>query len=672
MTTIPRRQLLRGVLAGGALIGGVPLLVSASANATAGRREAGPRWLGAGPFQHVYDPSPDQDHKRYLNDHCTIKGPDDKWHLFSIIGDTAPAGQVPDSAVEDHIAHAIADRLDGPWESQPHVLTTDTSKGEDHLWAPHVIEHDGTYYMFYSAGAPKGEPWAINLATSKTLTDWERNEKNPLFRYGGAARDPMVLRIGDEWVMYYTEVDEQRHHIVAARTSKDLREGWSDARAVWTDAITDHTVSVTESPFVVERDGWWYLFIGTRNGYVGTDVFASRDPFAFTLDGYAGHIPAHCAEIVRDGEDWWVTAAGWFQDGLHLAPLHWRDTPPLWHSPRNPAAAVDVTGAVRLFALAADRSTLVTRTLESGWEEFGTGFATVPTIGGNEDGRLSVFALRPDASLAVRSQTGDGDWGEWRDFGGPFDAAPAAALDADGRLELFALGQAGESIQRRRQAAPNSDEWSDWERFGDGAGAPPVVAANADGRLEVIALGPGGANIAHRWQNSPGGDWHDWDGAFGTAAGAAPTIALGAGDRLQVMVIEPMGLALHNRPQSTPSGKWGDWRRVTYWIDAGAATMVPGEDGRLEAFFMPPGGDVIYHSFQSSDASWSEQEQFGTGPVTATPTACRDGEGKIHVFTVAPDGTVHTRAQKSTNNGWGEWRELDGDPIAPVPAGSAT
>ncbi|MGH8794830.1 MAG: family 43 glycosylhydrolase, partial [Stackebrandtia sp.] len=619
-----------------------------------------------------YDPSPDGGPKRYLNDHCTIRAADGAWHLFSIIGDTAPPGQVPDSAVEDNIAHATAPDLNGPWTTQPHALTTDPNyHGEDHLWAPHVIEHDGVYYMFYSAGGAGGEGWAVNLATSTDLSDWTRSQDGPLFRHGSAARDPMVLRVGDEWVMYYTEVDDARHHIVAARTSPNLYD-WSEPRAVYTDAITDENVSVTESPFVVERDGWWYLFIGTRNGYVGADVFASQDPFAFRLEGYAGHVPAHCAEVVHDGENWWVTAAGWFQDGLHLGALEWRDAPPLWHSPANPAVALDVAGEVRLFALAADRSTLVTRSVESGWEEFGSGFATVPTIGVNADGRLTVFALRPDATAAVRSQQSDGSWQDWEDFGGPLDAAPAAAQDVDGRLELFALGPAGQNLLHRRQLEPNGAEWSDWEEFGGAAGAPPTVAANADGRLEVFALGPGGANVAHRWQTAPGGGWADWDGAFGAPAGAAPTVARGAGGLLQVMVIAPMGLALFNRPQSAPSGDWQEWLKWSDWIDAGAATMTPTADGRLEAFFMPPGGDVIYHRFQNADASWTEQREFGTGPVTATPSACRDADGRVWVFTVAPDGTIHTRVQTASHDDWEDWQRLDGDPVAPVPAGSAT
>ncbi|MGW8701451.1 hypothetical protein ACWGOK_31790 [Streptomyces eurythermus] len=65
-------------------------------------------------------------------------------------------------------------------------------------------------------------------------------------------------------------------------------------------------MSVAESPFVVARDERYYLFIGPRGGYDGTNVLASRDPFHFDLDGHAGHVPGHAVEPVTDGEQWYV------------------------------------------------------------------------------------------------------------------------------------------------------------------------------------------------------------------------------------------------------------------------------------------------------------------------------------------------------------------------------
>ena len=97
----------------------------------------------------------------------------------------------------------------------------------------------------------------------------------------------------------------------------------------------------TESPFVFERDGRWYLLIGpdwhtlTRSfaetgrydlrAYCRTRVLVSDDPFAFDLAGQVATIDSHAAEVVVDEHGaWWVTHCGWGQGGVYLAPLRFR------------------------------------------------------------------------------------------------------------------------------------------------------------------------------------------------------------------------------------------------------------------------------------------------------------------------------------------------------------
>ncbi|WP_121834037.1 family 43 glycosylhydrolase, partial [Streptomyces sp. S1] len=445
MRPISRRNLLRGTAAAGAL----PLLGAGATTAAAGTVPA-PRWIGAGSFTHVYDPSTAAG-PRYLNDHTLIRARG-RWHLFSIVGNSAPRGESPDSAAETSFAHASAPTPYGPWTTHADALTVDPSyHGEEHLWAPHVIEADGRFWMFYAAGGASGA--AINLATSTDLFTWTREPSGPLFR-GLVARDPMVLRTGDAWTMYYTELSGPGgHHVVAHRRSADLVR-WSAPGVAFADASTDATVSVTESPYVVARDGWYYLFLGPRGGYEGTDVLTSRDPHRFDVTGYAGHVAGHAVEVVADGDTWYASAAGWFRQGLYVAPLEWRDTPPPWQSPDNPVAALDASGRLTVFALAAaDRSMLRRVQLDpaadtwSGWEAFGGPAGAVPTLGRNADGRLEVFSLAPGgANLHHRVQRPDGGWDGWEEFGGPAGAAPAVARDAGGRLEVLAPSPGGASV----------------------------------------------------------------------------------------------------------------------------------------------------------------------------------------------------------------------------------
>ncbi|MFJ9080604.1 family 43 glycosylhydrolase [Streptomyces sp. NPDC102278] len=675
MSEISRRNLLRGAAGAGAF----PFLSPGRAVARPAEVVPPARWVGSGPFAYVHDPSTAQG-PRYLNDHTLIKARG-RWHLFSIVGDSAPRGESPDSTKETAFAHACAPSPNGPWTTHPVVLTVDPSYfGEEHLWAPHVVAADGGYRMFYAAGGEGGA--AINLATSSDLFTWTREPSGPLFR-GLAARDPMVLRVGGEWVMYYTELSGVGgHHVVAHRRSTDLLH-WSEPGVAFTDATTDTTVSITESPYVVERDGWYYLFIGPRGGYEGTDVLASRDPFHFDLAGYAGHVPAHAVEVVADGDAWYATAAGWFRNGLHVAPLAWRDTPPPWQSVDNPVAGLDVGGRLTVFALDAEDHSMLRRVQVdpdtdtwSGWETFGGPAGAVPTLGRDVDGRLEVFSLAPEgANLHHRAQRPDGGWYDWEEFGGPAGAAPAVARDADGRLEVFALSPGGASVARRRQRSAGSRAWEPWEPgFGGAAGAPPVVAANADGRLEVFALSPGGSGIFHRWQEAPGGAWTSLWHRFGTAAGAAPRVARDGGGRLTVTAIGPSGVGTFSRRQSVPNGGWDEWLPMFGW-SAAAPALAAQADGRLEAFSLTPAGARLDHRRQTAPGgSWDSGGEFGEPGIrlAGTPTVALDSTGRTHVFAVTAEGRMRTRVQAQPSGGRLPWTAFGDRTVAPVVSGSPT
>ncbi|PXX58853.1 beta-fructofuranosidase [Nocardia tenerifensis] len=279
----------------------------------------------AGAFVRIYDPGADEPEAWYINDHTIVRDTDGRWHLFGITHQ-----EPPDPFNEIEFAHATADELLGPWTKQPPALRVDPDYGETHIWAPFVVTADGRYYMFYAGGGEDRTAAAINLATSTDMFHWERRCSGPLFRDGYDARDPMVARVGDQWVMYYCATSDPAggNHVVAYRTSTDL-EHWGDRHIAYTDPTVGTEAGNTESPFVVQVDGWWYLFIGPRPDYVGTDVFRSDNPFCFRIGNKVGHIASHAAELVHDDIRWWITAAGWGQGGVYLAPLtfpHHRDS----------------------------------------------------------------------------------------------------------------------------------------------------------------------------------------------------------------------------------------------------------------------------------------------------------------------------------------------------------
>jgi hypothetical protein len=277
-----------------------------------------------GERQRVYDPSVGEDEAWYVNDHTFVRAADGTWHLFGITHEE-PA----DPLDENFFAHATAASLtQAQYDKKPGVIQADVDLGEKHVWAPFVMEHDGTYYMFYSAGLDDNhDAYQIRLATSTDLTTWTKRTE-PLFTDGFDARDPMVLRVGNQWVMYYTANSTRSggNHEVAYRTSTDLVH-WGSKQVAFTHPTTGTFGGPTESPFVVAKDGWYYLFVCCEAGYDDTRVYKSRDPLHFSYDAKAGHIAEHAAEVVQDTDGtWYVSGAGWGAGGVYLRPLDFDGT----------------------------------------------------------------------------------------------------------------------------------------------------------------------------------------------------------------------------------------------------------------------------------------------------------------------------------------------------------
>jgi arabinan endo-1,5-alpha-L-arabinosidase len=276
-----------------------------------------------GPSQLIFDSNPS-----YINDHSVIQAQDGTWHMIGITHQKMLGGRLPVPNWEDEFAHATAPTLLGPWTAQAPVLPVDWLHLENHVWAPHLVVNDGLYYCFYAAGGGHLSSM-INLATSPDLARWTRSPANPLFRGFYDARDPMVLRDGDRWIIYYTKTYSTTDwtSTVAYRTSPDLLH-WSEPGLAL--ALRDRRGRLvnsgsTESPFVVKIGGLYYLFICSPDqSYRTTYVYVSAAPLHFEEADEVTELPFHCAEVVQDGDRYYLTHAGWFYDGVYLAPLTWR------------------------------------------------------------------------------------------------------------------------------------------------------------------------------------------------------------------------------------------------------------------------------------------------------------------------------------------------------------
>jgi len=242
----------------------------------------------------------------YVNDHTLIFGADQRWHLFGIFHKEPCCGEQ-----EIDFVHAISDVRDpvdwgansfqlSPFDSGI-ALTRRLELGETHLWAPHVVRAGDRYVMVFQSGGDDNDRAQIRMAESTDLERWTRVGEAPLFEDICVARDPMLRKNGESWTLYYTRCNNatDRRSGVAYRTSADLRS-WSEPAMALTLESTPGMFNsgYTESPFVFEWKGWYYLAVTSYPvAYDATFVYCSRSPFHFS-EPPRGRLSAHAAEWV--------------------------------------------------------------------------------------------------------------------------------------------------------------------------------------------------------------------------------------------------------------------------------------------------------------------------------------------------------------------------------------
>ncbi|MGI5214704.1 FG-GAP-like repeat-containing protein [Plantactinospora sp. CA-290183] len=467
---------------------------------------ARPPTVSAGSFIRVYDPSVGESRPWYYNDHTLVRDVvTGTWHVYAITH-AEPANPID----EKHFGHATAPSPGGPWTKQPFALSADPAAGEDHIWAPHVIHDSGRYYMFYAAGTPDHAAYRMHLATSTDLVHWTRSAANPLFTDGWDGRDPMVTRVSGQWVMYYTanSTPQGGNHQVAYRTSTDL-EHWSAKQVAFHHPAVGTGGGPTESPFVVFRNGWWYLAVCCESGYKDTRVYRSRDPFRFSVADLAGRIDAHAAEIVTEPNGTtWVTGAGWGMGGLWVAPLRWESTfagvftgsDADFNGDGRDDVVTFTQGPLADVYVALSTGTGFAGTTQK-WQDFFSLDGETPLTGDfNGDGLddIVTFTQGTSADVFVGLSTGSGFLGgaKWQDFFSLDGEVPAVGdVNGDGKDDIvtFTRNGLGDVFVALSTGTgfTGSSKWQDF--FGLAGESPGVADVNGDGRDDIVAFTQGGS-----------------------------------------------------------------------------------------------------------------------------------------------------------------------------------
>jgi hypothetical protein len=289
------------------------------------------------------------DGQTLYSDFTLIKDKLDRWHCIGTFGksrDCTGDGK----ALSDGYAlfHASGSSLEAPMsllDKIPYQIKSPTA----YMWSPMAIwDREDTmaflFYFHYLGSSEFTENCARLLTSSSSdLSVWhpyagtDLPEHNMVFR----ERDDRDFCIfWDErlskYLMYYTSAGTYHNlkgvqSIVRVRTSAELLH--------WSEPVTvmgpPPGYGCAESPFVLWRDGYYYLWVSGCDYsrislYISEDPFNFGDPAANRIEEQLGHAP----EIVTDnGKDYMAcsmistvpsaTPAAHDLDGIFIQQLHW-------------------------------------------------------------------------------------------------------------------------------------------------------------------------------------------------------------------------------------------------------------------------------------------------------------------------------------------------------------
>lgn len=289
----------------------------------------GPWWQVAGsPMDHKYATE-----RQEPVDFAVWRAADGTWQLWSCIRKTTAGGK--NGNTRFFYRWEGKNLTETHWKPMGIAMEGDPSVGEapGGLQAPHVIKIDETYHMFY------GDWMNICRATSQDGKNFTRvigkNGKTGMFNEGEGehARDPMILKVSDQYHCYYTAHSMRspaKNHrgVNYCRISTDL-QNWGPSIIVAEGSAYGKGPYCAECPHVVylPESKHYYLFNTQRYGRRNhATVFRSSDPLHFGINDNrldVATLPVAAPEILLHKGKYYIASLMPSLKGIHIAKLKW-------------------------------------------------------------------------------------------------------------------------------------------------------------------------------------------------------------------------------------------------------------------------------------------------------------------------------------------------------------
>jgi len=255
MTRRPSSRLLAGMVAGAVAVGAVAtwLVVRPEGPATVETAKAFATAVDVSGNLSTHDPA-------------LVAGQDgEPWYVFSTGAEGFPAGSIQIRTSPDGQVWSDPYPVWEP-EDEP-AWVAETVSGVRNYWAPEVVAHDGTYYLYWAASTFGSNTSVIGLHSSPTLDpadpDYAWTDRGVVVASTGAddfnAIDPGVVADADgtPWMAFGSFWSGIR--MVELSWPSGLRA--DPAAEPLRLADRQSPPNAVEAPYIVSRDGWYYLFV---------------------------------------------------------------------------------------------------------------------------------------------------------------------------------------------------------------------------------------------------------------------------------------------------------------------------------------------------------------------------------------------------------------------------
>lgn len=206
------------------------------------------------------------------HDPALVRGAEgEPWFIYSTGNGQVGDGNIQIRRSDDGVDWEYAGEV---WPEKPAWLE-EAVPGVDNLWAPELYEHDGTWYLYYSASTFGSNASIIALATNTTLdpdaAGYEWVDRGTVLSSTGTdfnAIDPGIVEDADgtPWMSFGSFWSGLRMVELA----------WPGGMPVSTDepillADRQSPPNAIEAPYILPHDGYYYLFFSRDSCCQGVD-----------------------------------------------------------------------------------------------------------------------------------------------------------------------------------------------------------------------------------------------------------------------------------------------------------------------------------------------------------------------------------------------------------------